>query len=129
MGRGEGEGSRSDRAEHLPLHRIGDAGRNRATALRSSCRVPIRSRSGEAGTGIEDCSCVEVGGSGVSAVMVSTNEYVSSFKRTEDELNAWGYQCRMLSAKLGLPTSSNGIVRMIDEVRETERKRRDVRDS
>lgn len=64
----------------------------------------------------------------MSAVMVSTNEYASAFKRTEDELNAWGYQCRMLSAKLGLPTSSNGIVRMIDEVRETERKRRDVRD-
>jgi hypothetical protein len=62
-------------------------------------------------------------------VMSAISEYVSSFQRTEDELNAWGYQCRMLSARLGLPTSSNGIVRMIDEVREFERKRRDVRDS
>lgn len=59
--------------------------------------------------------------------MAATDAYASSFKRTEDELNAWGYQCRMLSAKLGLPTSSNGIVRMIDEVREFERKRRDIR--
>lgn len=62
----------------------------------------------------------------MSVAMVAT-EYASAFKRTEDELSAWGYQCRILSAKLGLPTSSNGIVRMIDEIRETERKRRDVR--
>ena len=63
----------------------------------------------------------------MSAQRLELEQETAIFRRTEAALNAWAFQCREISNRLGLPTASSGILKLASQLKAQRRKVRELR--